>query len=229
MSHSESMPGSALGMVRDFADYVCENWRRPDAGIWERRNDLRHWVHSKVMACFALERALELGSRIASEGRRTRWASERDAIAEDIVTYGWDAERRTYLRSYGTTDLDAALLSPPLFAFEKDRERLATTVQAIRDELSAGGPLLYRYRRPEGEGEGAFLPCSFWLVQALTRIGRLKEAEDLFGQACALTNDLGLLPEQIAPDSGDFLGNFPLAFTHATLVQAALELEAARR
>ena len=229
MSRSEELNNEVMGMVRDFADYVCENWRRPDAGIWERRDDERQWVHSKLMAGLTLDRALEVAPQKASQDNRQKWTRERNALAEEIVRSGWDPLRQTYLRSYGSTDLDASLLSPPLFAFEKDPQRLETTVQAIRDELGTGGPLLYRYRRAEAEREGAFLPCSFWLVQALTRLGRIDEADTLFAEACGLANDVGLLPEEIDPETGEFLGNFPLAFTHATLVQAALDLKEATR
>ncbi|HEX5916167.1 MAG TPA: glycoside hydrolase family 15 protein, partial [Rubrobacter sp.] len=188
-----------------------------------------HWVHSKLMAWLALERGLALHSKSGSKGKLERWRTEREAIARDLLANGWNEGRRTYTRSYGSSDVDAAILSPELFAFEQDPSRLEGTVEAIRDELTAGGPLLYRYLRPAGEEEGAFLPCSFWLVQALVRLGRVGEAASVFEEACGLANDVGLLPEEIDPTSGDFLGNFPLAFTHATLVNAALDLQGANQ
>jgi GH15 family glucan-1,4-alpha-glucosidase len=221
--------GGAMAMVADFADYVCSNWRRPDAGIWERRNDNRHWVHSKLMAWLALDRAVSLHAGRRGKAKVRRWEAEKQAIARDVVAEGWDDSRQSYRRSYGSGDLDAAVVSPVLFAFDNDRRRLEGTVKAIREKLTAGGPLLYRYRRTAGDEEGAFLPCSFWLVQALARLGRVDEAGSVFEETCGLANDVGLLPEEIDPADGAFLGNFPLAFSHATLVNAALDLRQANQ
>jgi GH15 family glucan-1,4-alpha-glucosidase len=212
-----------------LADYVAARWREPDAGLWEVRGDLAHHVHSKVMAWLALDRALRIAdSHRTPARRRARWTTERDAIAADVFANGVDPERGVFVRAYGRSDLDAALLVLPLVGLEPpESSRVVSTVEAVRRELSAGGPLLYRY--PPGDdglagAEGAFLPCSFWLVQALAAIGAIDEAVELLDQLLAIPGPLGLYSEEADPVDGALLGNFPQAFTHATLVQAALAI-----
>jgi GH15 family glucan-1,4-alpha-glucosidase len=145
---------------------------------------------------------------------------------------GFDSSLGSYTGTYGSKDLDAAVLVLPLLGVDDDPDRVRGTVDAIRDRLTAGGPLIYRYP-PGTDGlpgmEGAFLPCSFWLVQALARTGRLEEAELLFADLVALATPLGLYAEEIDPATGLHRGNFPQALTHAALVQAALSLRDARR
>jgi GH15 family glucan-1,4-alpha-glucosidase len=215
--------------MRGFADQVAARWTEPDAGIWEVRDAPAHHVHSKLMAWLALDRALRIAATQRTPARQVRrWAAERDAIAADVTAHGYDPAVGSYSRSYGSRDLDAAVLVLPLLGIEPpDSPRVCGTVETIRRGLSAGGPLLYRY--PPGDDglpgtEGAFLPCSFWLVRALAACGRVAEAGALFAELLALANPLGLLPEEIDPGTGRFLGNFPQALTHAALVQAALAL-----
>jgi GH15 family glucan-1,4-alpha-glucosidase len=218
--------------VKGFADFVGQRWRDPDAGIWEMREDPDHYVHSKLMGWLALDRAVRMArSNRTRGGQLGRWIQERDALAKDIRARGFDEERGSYVRAYGSRELDAALLVLPILEFElPDSPRLSGTIDAIRSELSAGGPLLYRYR-PGTDGlegdEGAFLPCSFWLVQALARTGHVAEAQELFQALSARSNDVGLYGEEMDPSTGEHLGNFPQALTHGALVQAALALEAA--
>jgi GH15 family glucan-1,4-alpha-glucosidase len=214
-----------------FADFAAKHWMEPDAGIWELRGDPKHHVHSKLMAWLCLDRALRISSAHKTrDARIKRWRNARDALARDIRERGFDSQRSTYLRSYGSKDTDAALLILPVLEFEDDPARVDGTIAAIRRELDAGGGLLYRYR-PETDGlsgrEGAFLPCSFWLVQALARSGQRDEAGQMFEDLCGLSNDVGLFGEEIDPVSKEQLGNFPQAFTHATLIQAALSLSRA--
>lgn len=218
--------------MRGFADLVAQSWGAPDAGIWEIRDDAAHHVHSKLMAWLALDRALRIGSthRLAASQRR-RWESSRDRLGAEIRSRGFDPVRGIYTRTYGSADLDAALLVLPLVGLEEPRAAaVRRTVDAIRDELGAGGPLLYRY--PPGQdglegGEGAFLPCSFWLVQALALTGRRQEAEETFRALLDLASPLGLFSEELDPATGAFLGNYPQALTHAAMVQAALALRQA--
>lgn len=219
-------------VMRGFADLVARRWHEPDAGIWEIRDDPAHHVHSKLMGWLALDRALRISeSHRTRRSRRRRWLDARDAIAADVRAHGFDPAGNRYTRSYGSADLDAALLVLPLLEIDDVRSRRVTgTVDAIRNELAAGGPLLYRY--PPGRdglsgGEGAFLPCSFWLVQALARTDRRAEAAGLFTELLRSVGPLGLLPEEMDPATGAYLGNFPQALTHAALVQAALALRAA--
>jgi GH15 family glucan-1,4-alpha-glucosidase len=215
--------------MRGFADLVSATWEKPDAGIWEIRGDGAQHVHSKVMAWLALDRALRIAGTHPLSGRqRLRWETARARIAAELRRKGYNAARQSYTRTYGSDDLDAALLVLPLTGLEKPGSaRLTGTINAVRQELSAGFPLLYRY--PPGQDglpgtEGAFLPCSFWLVQALANTGRHEEAAEVFEALLAKGSPLGLFSEEMDPSSGMFLGNFPQALTHSALVQAALAL-----
>jgi GH15 family glucan-1,4-alpha-glucosidase len=215
--------------MRGFADLVAQRWQDPDAGIWEIRDDAAHHVHSKMMGWLALDRALRIGQTHRLRARQQwRWQKARDNIADQIRAKGFDPARNTYTRTYGSSDLDAALLVLPILGLEPaGSARVRGTVDAVREDLSAGYPLLYRYP-PGRDGlpgtEGAFLPCSFWLVQALALTGRHPEATVLFGALLDNANQLGLYSEEIDPATGALLGNFPQALTHAALVQAALAL-----
>jgi GH15 family glucan-1,4-alpha-glucosidase len=181
------------------------------------------------MAWVALDRAIRIGrERRGGSRRAARWEAERDAIRAEIDARGFDRERNTFVRAFGNRELDAALLTLAAFGYDEDASRLTGTIEAIRDELEAGGPLLYRY--PPGRdglegGEGAFLPCSFWLVEALASTGRAEEAAELFEKMSGRSNDVGLYAEEMDPTTGEFLGNFPQALTHGALIQAALALE----
>ena len=212
--------------ISGMADFVARHWQEPDAGIWEVRGDPLHYVHSKMMAWLCLDRALRIAATRRTRARRTtRWSEQRDRIKSEIRERGFNAASGSYARSYGSSEVDAALLILPVLEFEDDPARVEGTIDVIRRELETNDGLVYRYRAGfdglEG-GEGAFLPCSFWLVQALARTGRREEAADIFENLLGMANDVGLYPEEIDPSSREFLGNFPQAFTHATLVQAAL-------
>jgi GH15 family glucan-1,4-alpha-glucosidase len=215
--------------MRGFAEHVARRWHEPDAGIWEIRDDAAHHVHSKLMGWLALDRALRIADthRLSARQRR-RWEAARDALAVDVTDRGFDPATGSYTRSYGSTDLDAAVLVLPLLGIEDPASpRVRGTIDAIASELGAGGPLLYRY--PPGRdglpgGEGAFLPCSFWLVQALASTGRAAEASARFEALLDHAGPLGLYAEEVDGATGAHLGNFPQALTHAALVQAALAL-----
>jgi GH15 family glucan-1,4-alpha-glucosidase len=217
--------------MRSFADYVAAHWQDPDAGIWEVRGAPAHHVHSKVMAWLALDRALRIASRQGARARTLhRWREARERIAAEVRARGVDPSTGAYRRAYGADEPDAALLMLPGLGFEDPRSpRLAATVERIRRGLAAGGPLLYRY--PPGRdglpgGEGAFLPCSFWMVEALALTGRHGEAERTFEALLGLATPLGLYGEEMDPDTLEHWGNFPQCLTHAALVQAALALRA---
>ena len=213
--------------MASFADRVAEQWREPDAGIWEIRADTTHHVHSKMMAWLALDRAIRMAEHHATAAKRTRrWREEREALHEDITRRGFDPESGTYTRSYGSAEVDAALLILPQLGFEPPGSpRVRGTIEAIARELDAGGPLLYRYP-PGHDGldgtEGAFLPCSFWMVQALARSGRLAEAHALLDELVALASPVGLYAEEMDPVTRHHLGNYPQALTHSGLIQASL-------
>jgi GH15 family glucan-1,4-alpha-glucosidase len=225
--------GETWRAVAAFADQVATTWTAPDAGIWEKRAEPAHHVHSKLMAWLALDRAVSIAAARGDRHRRRtrRWTAGRDALAEDIRHQGFDPVQQAYTAAYGSTELDAAVLMLPVLGIEPALSpRVIGTVDAIRRRLSAGGPLLYRY--PPGTdglagGEGAFLPCSFWLVRALATTGRADEAAGLFEELLALGGPLGLYGEEMDPVTGEHLGNYPQALTHAALVQAALSLTGA--
>jgi GH15 family glucan-1,4-alpha-glucosidase len=225
----ERLDSETWRALAGFADRVAARWRFPDAGIWEVRGPTRHHVHSKLMAWLALDRALRLTARHrTSARRRARWEREREAIADETRRRGFDEALGSYTRTYGAPDLDAAVLVLPMLGIEPARSpRVLGTVRAIERELAASGPLLYRY--PPGHdglpgSEGAFLPCAFWMVQALAQTGHRREAEQRFAALLELASPLGLYAEEMDPASGAHLGNYPQALTHAALVQAALAL-----
>lgn len=221
--------GETWRAMRGFANEVARRWREPDAGIWEVRGSGDQHVHSKLMAWLALDRALRIAAtRRTPDGEVRAWTDARARLTREVRARGFDETRQTYTRAYGSDDLDSALLVLPQLGIEPaGSPRIRGTIDAIRAELGAGGPLLYRYP-PGRDGlpgtEGAFLPCSFWLAQALAVTGRLDEAHEVFGELVARSSRLGLYAEEMDPATGAHLGNFPQALTHAAVVQAALAL-----
>jgi GH15 family glucan-1,4-alpha-glucosidase len=218
--------------VADIADYVASIWAEPDSGIWEVRSAPRQFTQSKLMCWIALDRALALVARGAIPGANAAvWRRERDAIGEFVETYCWSASNHSYSRAAGSDELDASLLLGILFAYGGgDETRLDSTVAAVRREL-ASGPYVRRYSGDDGltGHEGAFLTCSFWLVDALARTGRSAEAETLMEELLALANDVGLYSEEIDAADDTFLGNFPQGLTHLALIGAATSCAAAVR
>ncbi len=209
-----------------------EKWREPDQGIWEVRGGPRHFTHSRLMAWVAFDRGVAAVEQFGLGGPVERWREVRDAIRTDILENGWNAGKRSFVQYYGGDSLDASLLLIPSVGFlPPGDERVIATVEAIQRELVEDG-LVLRYRpeeTPDGlrGGEGTFIVCSFWLVDALTMIGRLDEARDLFERLLSLRNDLGLLAEEYDPHAGRQLGNFPQAFSHVGLVNSANNLVSA--
>lgn len=224
--------GETWRALSGFADVVASAWREPDAGIWEVRGDQAHYVHSKLMAWLALDRMTRMApTRRTRTTRVTRWARERDEVARWIRARGVDRDGNALVWKAGSEERDAALLLLPVLGFEPEGSPLVHgTIDAVRRDLEVEPGLLLRYPRGAdglaGE-EGAFLPCSFWLVQALAGVGRVREATEAFEMLLSLANDVGLLGEELDPTTHEQLGNFPQAFTHATLVQAGLALERA--
>ncbi len=215
-----------------IADLVCRIWRRPDSGIWEVRSPPAHFTHSKMMCWVALDRALHLaGTGQVPPSHASTWRREALAIREFIETRCWSRRLGCYTRHAGGDELDASVLLGVLLGYGgQDPERLTATVIALRRHLGQG-PLLHRYSGEDGlpGAEGAFLCCSFWLADALARIGRLEESAELMDQLISLANDVGLYAEELDPRTGELLGNMPQALVHLALVNAAVSIARASK
>lgn len=228
----ESAP-HAWNLQLSLLGFLESTWREPDEGLWEVRGPRRHFVHSKVMAWVAADRAVRtLEDDPSLPGDVTRWRAMRDAVHREVCEKGFDAERNTFTQYYGSDELDAAALLIPRVGFLPPEDpRVVGTVDAVRAGLSRDG-LVDRYstKGPSVDGlpgrEGTFLVCSFWMVDALRATGRVEEAKDLFERLLELRNDVGLLAEEYDPVARRQLGNFPQAFSHVGLVGSALALAA---
>jgi GH15 family glucan-1,4-alpha-glucosidase len=214
--------------LQSFADHIAAEWTKPDAGIWERRSEPTHHVHSKLMAWLGLDRTIRGAAQHRTRRNRLkRWMKARDDLAADIRDRGFDDKRGVYVQSYGSSELDASLLLLPVLEFDPV-SRVLPTIRAIQAELSPRFPLVYRYLADDMKSkEGVFLPVCFWLAQALARTGQVDEARQAFDELCGMASPVGLFAEELDPATGAHLGNFPQAFTHAALVQAALALSEA--
>ncbi len=210
-------------------DYLEGAWELPDQGIWEVRGPARHFTHSKVMAWVAADRAVKAVERFGLAGPAERWRELRAKVHADVCAKGFDPERNSFVQSYGSKALDAALLMIPLVGFLPPGDaRMVGTVEAILRELTHDG-LVRRYATEEAvdglpAGEGTFITCSFWLVDNLAMLGRWDEARERFETLLALRNDVGLLAEEYDPALRRQLGNFPQAFSHVGLINSAHNL-----
>jgi GH15 family glucan-1,4-alpha-glucosidase len=215
-------------VLRGLVDWVSTNWHLPDSSIWEVRGEVRHYVFSKVMSWVALDRGVRMAEELSLEGDTAGWRAARDALHAEIMERGWSEERQSFVQSYDDTSLDAAALAIPMVRFLPwNHPRVHATVRAVARELTTlDGELVYRYRHPDGlEGEeGCFSICTFWLAQALAMIGERERAERVFRRMLQHANHVGLYSEQIDPLTGEFLGNFPQAFTHIALINCAAAL-----
>ncbi|HVH56480.1 MAG TPA: glycoside hydrolase family 15 protein [Vicinamibacterales bacterium] len=220
------LDASAWALEKVILEFVAEAWREPDEGIWEVRGPRRHFTHSKVLAWVAFDRAIKAVEMFGASGPVDRWRQLRHEIHEDVCRNGFNQARQTFTQYYGSDEVDASLLQIPLVGFLPiDDPRVTGTVRAIEKELQVDG-FVRRYHthgEVDGlpEGEGAFLACTFWLADAYVLQGRRQEAESLFENLLALTNDVGLLAEQYDPGLRRQLGNFPQAFSHVSLINTA--------
>jgi GH15 family glucan-1,4-alpha-glucosidase len=218
--------------LAEIADLVCEVWRQPDSGIWEVRSEPLHFTHSKIMCWVALDRALCLAERgQIPRAQADRWRAQADAIRAFIDERCWSEEVGGYVRSADSRELDASLLLGALMDYPgRSDPQMTATISALRHELGHG-PLLDRYSGEDGlaGGEGAFLCCSFWLVDALARAGRIEDATELMGQLIGLANDVGLYSEEVDHETGEFLGNIPQGLVHLALINAAVSVRTAQQ
>lgn len=217
-------------LVRYSADQAMKEWQTPDSGIWEMRQQ-RPFLESKMWCYVALDRAVRIARELGYDEDWRRWEPIKKKIKTEILSSGWSEKKKSFTMVLGGDELDAASLLMPLVGFLSARDpRMSSTIQRIHDELSKGD-LVYRYNVEDGQlgKEGAFTVCSFWMVDCLTRLGRLREAERLLGQLLKRANHVGLYSEEIDPATGEALGNFPQAYTHMGLITASIRLEEARR
>jgi GH15 family glucan-1,4-alpha-glucosidase len=230
-SHGLPADDHAWSLQRNLMDFLEGAWDRPDEGIWEVRGPRRHFTHSKVLAWVAFDRAVDTVERFDLPGPIDRWRQIRQTIHDEVCREAFDIERNAFMQSYGSDELDASTLLIPLVGFLPATDpRVAGTIDAIQRDLTRDG-FVERYAVKQMNdvdglpgGEGVFLPCSFWLVDALVMQGRGAEARELFERLLALRNDLGLISEEYDPVAKRLLGNFPQAFTHVGLVNSAYNL-----
>jgi GH15 family glucan-1,4-alpha-glucosidase len=210
-----------------LGEYVCRHWDQPDEGIWEPRSGRRNNTHSRVLCWTALDRLLQLHAQDhLRDAPLEKFLENRDAIRRQVETDAWNPKLQSYVARLDGDELDATVLLLAWYGFEAaDSERMRSTYQMIRARLGAGDALLYRYHTGDSPGEGAFGICCFWAAEYLALGGgTAEEARDLFERLCDYANDVGLFAEEIDPSSGAALGNFPQAFTHVGLINAALSL-----
>lgn len=239
--HGYRSKGSLWQSLKGIVDHVAQTWDSPDHGVWELRGEPRHYTHSKLMAWVALDRGQKLLDPLGRgpglfrslwEGFKEtwakgdlpldRWEAAKEKIKREILTRGWNAHQGAFVQSFEHPDLDASVLLLPSYRFLPPvDERFQATLARIREELCRDG-LVYRFH--EG-GEGAFCLCTFWLVNALARYGKAEEARWIFESMLQRANAVGLFPEEILPETGEFGGNFPQAFTHLGLIDSALTLQ----
>jgi GH15 family glucan-1,4-alpha-glucosidase len=229
-AHHGSIPAELWRQLTSLANAAARNWRTPDHGIWEVRTAGRPFTYSAALCQVALDRAARMATRFGLVGPRKSWERTAGEIRTAILEEAWDERRKTLTEHLGGGGLDAGLLALPLRrVFPADHPKMVATTQAVCDRLGAGQGLVYRYSNEESSdgipgGEGAFLLCSFWLVDNLTNQGRLDEALSLYDSLCARAGTLGLLPEEVDPSSGAFLGNYPQAFSHIGVISSGVNL-----
>jgi GH15 family glucan-1,4-alpha-glucosidase len=210
-----------------LADAAATHWREKDQGIWEVRGEPQHFLYSKVMCWVALDRAIAMADLIGEHAHVEDWKRSRDEIFETVVRDGWSEKAKAFTQYVGSDALDASNLMIPLVGFLPATDpRVLATLDAIEERLTDDRGLVYRYRTEGGvDGlageEGTFLLCTFWLAQALAMADRVDRAKQVFERAARYANDLGLLAEEVDPATGELLGNFPQAFSHIGLVNAA--------
>ena len=222
-------PPSAWDLQRTMIDHLAHVWDQPDEGIWEVRGGRRQFTFSKIMAWVAMDRVIKDARTYGLEAPLAEWCALRDRIHETVCREGFDPQQNSFTQMFGAAPLDASLLLIAQVGFlPADDPRVIGTVAAIERDLLVDGFVL-RYRTETAvdglpPGEGVFLPCSFWLVSAYKRQGRMDEAQALFHRLLALCNDVGLISEEYDPAANRLVGNFPQAFTHVALIAAAYDL-----
>lgn len=222
------VPSARWPGIVDLVQTVIERWHEPDAGLWEIRDDPRHHTFSKFQCWLAIDRAIRIGRDLGLRGPYDEWNRAADEIRSSVLTKGWNDDVQAFTQAFGSADLDASILLLPLRGFVPVHDpRVRSTIEALRRELEVGDGLLLRYRTADGltGHEGAFLMCSFWLVEVLARMGDLDEAIRLMERLIGFAGPLGLYAEELDAQTGEQLGNFPQGFTHMGLIGAATAID----
>jgi GH15 family glucan-1,4-alpha-glucosidase len=233
-SRTRAVSEGTWATLQRLVDWVADHWRSPDSGIWEVRAGLQHYVLSKVMCWVALDRGIRMAHEFSLAAPLDRWEAERAAVHADVLANGWSDAKQSFVQYYGTDALDASNLVIPMVGFlPHDDPRVVGTVEATIRELTTDTEraFVFRYRNDDGlpGEEGVFSICTFWLAEALALCGQRDRAQALFERMLKQANHVGLYSEELDPDTGDFLGNFPQAFTHIALINCAHVLERTRR
>ncbi|MBA2272863.1 MAG: glycoside hydrolase family 15 protein [Actinobacteria bacterium] len=224
-------PTTAAFLV-DVAEAAATRWEQTDQGLWEQRGEPQHFVYSKLMCWVALDRAIYLADQLGGNDRVDRWERIREEIKEAILERGWSDEAQAFTQAFGSDDLDAANLMMPIMGFiAADDPRMLATIKATEERLTDDHGLVFRYKSHDGlEGEeGTFLLCTFWLAQVQALAGHVDDARSTFEKAIGYANDVGLLAEEVDPSTGELLGNYPQAFSHIGLVNAAWAISQAAK
>jgi GH15 family glucan-1,4-alpha-glucosidase len=232
-SRSHEITEGLWGVICRLANWVAQNWTQRDSGIWEHRSGRQHFVFSKIMCWVALDRALRISEEFGlSSPSVDLWEREREAIRREVFERGWKPGKHAFSQHYGTDDLDAALLLVPQLGFLPATDlRMRSTVAAIRRELCSEDGFVFRYRNGDGLAgeEGVFSICTLWLADALILDGEVEAGEEIFRRMLARASPLGLYSEEFEPRTGEFLGNYPQAYTHVALINTAFLLEQAKQ
>ncbi|MFD1562694.1 glycoside hydrolase family 15 protein [Haloarchaeobius amylolyticus] len=229
--HGRELDDEEWDRIRDIVDYVRDIWDEPDAGIWEVRGGPEHFVYSKVMCWVALDRAIAIAVDGTHDAPLETWRAARETIRRDILENGYDADVGAFTQSYGTDALDATGLLLPIVGFLPfDDDRIRGTIDAIEAELGRDDVFVQRYDGDDGlpGEEGAFVLCSCWLIDALALSGRTEAAQSRFESLCSYLSPLGLIAEEVDPETGAHLGNYPQAFSHIGIINSALYLGSLR-
>jgi GH15 family glucan-1,4-alpha-glucosidase len=211
-------------ITKGIAWVVKNHWQEPDKGIWEFRNEDRHFTFSKVLCWVAIDRAIKVSKLFGKTSKLERWQKLEQDIRTDIITHAWNEDVQAYTQSYGSKDLDASVLLMESYGFvDAQEERFKQTVEAIGRELSNDG-LLYRYKSEDDFGlpSSSFTICTFWYINSLVKIGKLEQAQKEFDRLLSYSNHLGLFSEDIDFKTKRLLGNFPQAYSHLALIETAM-------
>ncbi len=228
-SHGSSTEQVVWDLQSAIVQYVEKHWDEPDQGIWELRGPPQPLVYSRVMAWVAMDRAIKSVELYGLQGPAERWREVRDAIHDQVIAKGYNEELGSFTQAYGSTELDASLLLVPIMGFLPIEDpRVVGTIEAIQRDLTVDG-FIARYRNRSGvDGlpgqEGTFLPCTLWLVSCLAKLGRVDEAGEVLRRVASVANDVGLFSEEYDTKRKRLVGNFPQAFTHVALINAARHL-----